>query len=231
MTRRLTTLIALALLTGLIGASACDKSQPDDTAKASEAEEQPTEEKEATKSAEPEEAAEEKAAEAPDWKRVDPADLPDAKREKLERAKAAQGEFGKTLVETLTTAIGEGGFGNAVDVCKTDAPAIAEKVSTSKDLQIGRTSFKLRNPKNTPPEWAEPYVEDRVTEKVVLDGPDDTLGYMAPIKMGELCVNCHGTKDKLAPEVTETLAAKYPQDEATGFEEGDLRGWFWVRVD
>jgi len=26
------------------------------------------------------------------------------------------------------------------------------------------------------------------------------------------------------------LAAKYPMDQATGFKEGDLRGWFWIEV-
>jgi hypothetical protein len=230
MTRRVTSLIAIGLLTGLVAASACDRTKTDDTQNPESTEQ--TEEQ-------PEEPATEEKAEKPegedprdgDWTRVDPEKLSESQKAKFDRAKAAQGEFGKTLVKTLTTAIGEGGFGNAVEVCKTDAPAIAEKVSTSQDLEIGRTSFKLRNPKNTPPEWAEPYVEDRVAETIVLDGPDQTLGYMAPIKMGELCVNCHGAKDKLAPEVTQTLAAQYPQDEATGFQEGDLRGWFWVRVD
>jgi hypothetical protein len=26
------------------------------------------------------------------------------------------------------------------------------------------------------------------------------------------------------------LAARYPDDRATGFAPGDLRGWFWVEV-
>jgi hypothetical protein len=30
--------------------------------------------------------------------------------------------------------------------------------------------------------------------------------------------------------VTAAHAAKYPKDQATGFKEGDLRGWFWVEV-
>jgi hypothetical protein len=31
-------------------------------------------------------------------------------------------------------------------------------------------------------------------------------------------------------EVKQTLAKEYPDDQATGFEEGDLRGWFWIEV-
>jgi len=32
----------------------------------------------------------------------------------------------------------------------------------------------------------------------------------------------------LSPDVTATLAALYPQDQATGYQEGDLRGAFVV---
>ncbi len=35
---------------------------------------------------------------------------------------------------------------------------------------------------------------------------------------------------KLDPAVKEVLASGYPRDEATGFAEGDLRGWFWIEV-
>ena len=34
----------------------------------------------------------------------------------------------------------------------------------------------------------------------------------------------------LAGEVKNELASLYPNDQATGFKEGDLRGWFWVNV-
>jgi hypothetical protein len=41
---------------------------------------------------------------------------------------------------------------------------------------------------------------------------------------------CHGPSDSLAPDVADALALHYPDDRATGFTEGDLRGWFWVEV-
>ena len=44
------------------------------------------------------------------------------------------------------------------------------------------------------------------------------------------CLQCHGKVDDLAPEVRDVLAKNYPQDRATGFAAGDLRGWFWVEV-
>jgi hypothetical protein len=42
-----------------------------------------------------------------------------------------------------------------------------------------------------------------------------------------MCLQCHG--EALAPEVTQALAARYPDDRATGFREGQLRGALSIR--
>ena len=118
----------------------------------------------------------------------------------------------------------------AVAFCHERAPEIARQVSKEKELKIGRTSHKLRNPDNAPPSWAEPAVQKKEARQYVMRGPDDQLGYLAPIKVGGVCVNCHGKKDELAPGVADKLDKYYPKDQATGFEVGDLRGWFWVEV-
>jgi hypothetical protein len=43
-------------------------------------------------------------------------------------------------------------------------------------------------------------------------------------------VTCHGGEEDLPREVVGALAEGYPQDQATGFSEGELRGWFWIEV-
>jgi hypothetical protein len=50
------------------------------------------------------------------------------------------------------------------------------------------------------------------------------FAYMQPIMTGKLCLTCHGSQ--LAPPVAEALATHYPNDQAVGFKEGDLRGAF-----
>jgi hypothetical protein len=35
---------------------------------------------------------------------------------------------------------------------------------------------------------------------------------------------------QIAPVIAEQLAKLYPDDQATGFLEGELRGWFWVEM-
>ncbi|MFB6262906.1 MAG: DUF3365 domain-containing protein, partial [Bradymonadaceae bacterium] len=78
--------------------------------------------------------------------------------------------------------------------------------------------------------WAEEAVARKKAREYVYRGPERQIGYLKPIELKGLCVNCHGTRDKLAPGVSEKLAKYYPEDRATGFEVGDLRGWFWVEV-
>ncbi|MEX2498681.1 MAG: DUF3365 domain-containing protein [Wenzhouxiangellaceae bacterium] len=43
------------------------------------------------------------------------------------------------------------------------------------------------------------------------------------------CVICHG--ESIAPELAETIKQLYPQDQATGFAPGELRGAFSVTVE
>jgi len=51
---------------------------------------------------------------------------------------------------------------------------------------------------------------------------------LLPIQLQAQCLMCHGPKDQIAPAITQQLTMLYPNDQATGFQEGELRGWFWI---
>ena len=53
---------------------------------------------------------------------------------------------------------------------------------------------------------------------------------LLPIRLQPQCTMCHGPAAAIADEVRAEIAASYPDDRATGFATGDLRGWFWVEV-
>ncbi len=38
------------------------------------------------------------------------------------------------------------------------------------------------------------------------------------------------TRSRFSPSCKELIAESHPDDEATGFEVGDLRGWMWAEV-
>ena len=158
------------------------------------------------------------------------ADLSPAQKDQAQRAADARDFLFRSLLAELSAALERGGPAAAIPVCRDRAPAIAKEVSAKAGLAIGRTSFKLRNPGNTCPPWAEELVEKRVSEPshVILSG--GSLGVLFPIVTAAPCIQCHGEEAKIAPAVREALAASYPADRATEFREGDLRGWFWIEV-
>lgn len=51
---------------------------------------------------------------------------------------------------------------------------------------------------------------------------------LLPIKLQAQCLMCHGPKEQIAPVIQDQLVKLYPNDEAIGFKEGELRGWFWI---
>jgi hypothetical protein len=133
-------------------------------------------------------------------------------------------------MSTLKSEIAANGHEAAIAVCRDRAPEIASEVSREKELRIGRTSYRLRNPGNAPPPWARDLVRRRVEEPRYLLGPGGTLAALLPIRLQEACLACHGPAESIPEGVREALAASYPEDRATGFEAGELRGWFWIEV-
>ena len=133
-----------------------------------------------------------------------------------------------SLSGRLTEVIQAQGPAAAISICSKEAPEIAEKISAEFGLRIGRTALRLRNPRNTPPEWVRPLLETTPTEAQFVSVDDNTLGALLPIRLQQKCLACHGPTDSLRDDVRQQLAALYPDDAATGYQEGDLRGWFWV---
>lgn len=135
--------------------------------------------------------------------------------------------------KNLKTALVEGmqlGPAAAIGACRDQAPQIAQSLSVE-GVTVGRSSHQLRNPANETPEWAAPllkgYLEDGDDrEPHAVPIADGRWGYVEPITVQPLCLACHG-KD-IAPEVGSQIDELYPDDSATGFDVGDLRGIFWA---
>lgn len=158
-------------------------------------------------------------------------DLSPQQQTQHQRAMTAQSEMFQTLISRLTAAMQEAGPTNAITVCSTDAKTIADQISTKHNLQIGRTSNKLRNQNNTPPAWATQTLQSNPTEPLILTNKLGTLALINPIKLAPTCLQCHGSPaTDITPQTQAALNELYPNDQATGYKEGDLRGWFWIQV-
>ncbi len=164
------------------------------------------------------------------WHVVDLAALDHDQHEQLERAAAAKDHLASTLMGALTEELEVGGPAGAVDICRDMAPMISEHTAEETGVKIGRTSFRLRNPANQPPAWAADLVKRHVEGPTTLVGPHGELGVLSPIRVAEPCLACHGDPVAMDPAVRQAIADGYPHDEAVGFSDGELRGWFWVEV-
>jgi hypothetical protein len=156
-----------------------------------------------------------------------------------ERARNAVADFASALKAEFTAAMQAGGPLNAIEVCHTRAPAIAAAVSLDSGMSVSRVSLRQRNPGNAPTEWQAAVLRDfeaRLAageaaaalswqESVQADGTRE-YRFMQAIPTAPLCLACHG--EDIAPPVAEKLAELYPEDQATGYREGDIRGAFVV---
>lgn len=130
----------------------------------------------------------------------------------------------------LMEAMSSQGPAAAISVCQKEASQIAAEVSAEHNLRIGRTGVRLRNPNNESPGWAKLLTDKKFDEPQFLVLDNDNAAALLPIKLQAQCLMCHGPKEQIAPVIQDQLARLYPDDEATGFNEGDLRGWFWIEM-
>ena len=147
-----------------------------------------------------------------------------------ERAAIAKDALFNELSTQLLAAMSSGGPAKAIEICSKLAPKLAREVGEQHHVLIGRTAVRLRNASNLPPEWAESLLPDLPTKPVFKELEDGRTGALFPILLKVQCLTCHGPPEKIASEIRTELARLYPNDKATGFQEGDLRGWFWVEV-
>ncbi len=157
----------------------------------------------------------------------------------LASAKAAAGKLGTQVRTKLVDAMNNGGGENAVKVCSAEAQGIAEQVAKETGASVGRSSLKLRNAKDAPPGWVQTWLVAQGDKKAdqttgiegVFDSPVGKVArFLKPIGIEGVCLTCHGDPASITPPVKVALNAAYPDDQATGYKVGDLRGALWAEV-
>ena len=163
------------------------------------------------------------------------APIPAAEDPLLAQSRDIARDFGDRLRAALQAAMVTGGPAGAVDICKEVAPQIASELSRTTGAQVGRTSLRVRNPRNLATAWqadvlqtfeaqaaADPAAAPEYFERL----GDGEVRYMKAIPAAGLCLACHGTA--LPEDVRGMLAELYPHDRAVGYEPGDVRGAFSI---
>lgn len=161
----------------------------------------------------------------------------DAGRVQATRSIAA--ELLTRLGQKLKASMANDGPVAAVSVCKDAAPAIAMGLSAQYGAQVTRVGTRVRNPRSgVPNDWQKAALAEFKTriekgEKPadleywkVAEGSDGKpeLRYAKAIITQPLCMSCHGKTEDMPAPLLERIRADYPQDQATGYSVGELRG-------
>jgi len=146
----------------------------------------------------------------------------------------------RTLGKNLQNAIQNGGVENAIGFCNINALPLIDSLSNSFGAKIKRVSLKARNPNDIPNnlerELLEAYAyqwKDSIPLKTnvqALEG--NKYLFTLPILIDNaLCLTCHGAKDNgLSKETDDFIKSLYPDDQATGYQIGDLRGLWSITI-
>lgn len=150
-------------------------------------------------------------------------------------------EAQQQLMTSLQKAVGEKGFEGALDFCNVNAAPIVKNLSDKHGVSIRRTSYRARNQNNLPTEEesqildayqynAENGIENEPNIQKIEDG--DVLLYTKAIVIpSEFCLSCHGDPKKdIEDGVLNKIDSLYPKDSARGFEVGDLRGMWSLKI-
>ncbi len=156
-----------------------------------------------------------------------------------QKSRAAVKALGGELKSTLQASIKASGPVDSVSMCQIKAPEIANKISHAKGMKVARTSLKYRNQTNKPDAWEKTALEKFEQRKAKGEAVNtmeyseltehngkEVFRYMKAIPTSEVCLTCHGSN--VPQPIASKINSLYPDDKATGFKKGDIRGAFSV---
>ena len=151
-------------------------------------------------------------------------------------------ELGSSLKSSLQMVMKESGPIAALEYCNVAAQDITKELSDTLQLKVRRTSLKTRNKNNIPDDWEQKslsvftaqYISGEEIknmyfhEIVTTNNNDRIYRFIKPIPTGKVCLTCHGSN--ISSELADKIKELYPNDKATGFKAGEIRGAFSVIV-
>jgi len=169
---------------------------------------------------------------------ISQAAVADDVKERKKAAMATTKEFAKKLGGHMKAAMKDGGPVNAVRVCSDVAPQLTGEISRKTGWKVTRVGTRVRNSMlGSPDAWEQKVLAQFEARKAkgesfkkmafseVVEEPNGKyFRFMKAIGVQRGCLQCHGGKDEVLPEVEMILEERYPHDQARNYKVGDLRG-------
>jgi len=157
--------------------------------------------------------------------------LPTVSQDYPAAAKSLVKQLVGRLKPELKSTLASGGPVNAIQVCPTTAPKITAALSNH-NQQIRRVSLKARNASRaTPDEWEQGVLlklEEMAANGVAAaelnigEVQGSHYRYLQAQVVEPMCLMCHGKN--ISKPIADALDRFYPDDQATGYELGEIRG-------
>lgn len=162
----------------------------------------------------------------------------DVPASELAAMRATVGSLAGSLGAELKKELNSNGPEAAITVCRDKAPQIAGDLSRKNGWKVTRVSLKVRNPLLGMPDAWEQSALQKLEARLAAGEKPETLDmaeivtepsgrylrYAKGLPVQKLCLGCHGSTDDMLPNVKAKLSEVYPQDKATGYTVGMLRG-------
>lgn len=147
------------------------------------------------------------------------------------------------VTTAMQEAVAEKGVAGAISVCKELAPELVKAKRQETGWDISRVSLKPRNAeRGTADLWEARQLADfniraangekpetlEKSEVVQINGKP-VFRYAKALPVADVCLKCHGPADGLDASLKARLAENYPQDLATGYSKGQIRGALTVK--
>ncbi len=140
------------------------------------------------------------------------------------------------LQTNLKNAITNKGVAGAISFCNLNASGIVAPIEDSLGVTITRVTDKTRNPADSltasDKEIWEAYSYAAPDTPQLMELNEETYVMTKAIKIPSgLCLNCHGkVGETIAAENYSLIKELYPDDNATGYQVGDLRGMWKITI-
>lgn len=133
---------------------------------------------------------------------------------------------------------------SAMSICKNVSPVIAKNLAEEAGMEVRRVSHKPRNVATaTPDAWEARVLEDFIQRAAkgeelgniefaeVVDEPQGkSYRYMKAMWTRAVCLDCHGSAERMREGVKAKLRMDYPQDKSIDFNVGDVVGGLSTRA-
>ncbi|MCK5576595.1 MAG: DUF3365 domain-containing protein [Sphingomonadales bacterium] len=155
--------------------------------------------------------------------------------DKMKEARIVTKAFGADMKKALKSAVAKDGMVGAIETCGQISPEVAHEHSKN-GWHVARTSHRVRNMANAPDEWESEVLvnfamRNEAGESFAKMDFGEWVGgeyrYMKAMGTQPFCMSCHGSN--IGQAVKAKINANYPDDHATAFKVGDLRGAFTLR--